>query len=399
MADTHFRNHQQESSRLRLALNDIEAKAGIRESLENFEIYHGNNDLRRLYFSVRDKELRKELISAQRDLWRQLDGYTPARILDAEQELRALELKGFSPPWIVPVLIVAFAVWAGWSLATTPGALAGAMAGFFMGSAYIGRSRNDRDKAVMIARNELDELKEERKKEQRPLGISFIFSEQEEESGGEDEGSQPEPDIHWYARLGRSDLVKQEIDRGVSVELKNDEDWGSRPLHRAAANGNSDTVRVLLEAGADPAAPNKLHGFTPLHSAAAAGCAECVMMLMDAGSPVDARDNYESLPVHRAAESGDADTIRALIVQGADIASVEGQFGSMPLHQAAHKGQIESVKVLLELGADPSAANFHGVAPLDFARMGKGKNFERVADMLRGAGGIGRSTESDEVEK
>ena len=372
------------------ALNDIETRAGVRESHENFEAYHGKSELRRLYFSVRDKELRKELIAAHRELMQHADGYTPSRILDAEQELRVLELKGFSPPWVLPTLIVALAVWAGWSLATMPGALAGAVASFFMGSAYIGSARNDRDRTLAIARSELDALKEARQKEQRTYGISFGFSEQEEESGGEDEGSQPEPDIHWFARLGRSDLVKREIDAGVSVELENNEDWGSKPLHRAAANGNFETVRVLLDAGANPAASNKLHGFTPLHSAAAAGCVESAMMLMDAGSPMEARDNYECLPLHRAAENGDPDTIRAFITWGADVKSVEGHFGATPLHQAVNKGQIEAVKVLLELGADPSAANFHGVTPLDFASMGNGKNFEHIATMLRDARVVGR---------
>lgn len=388
MTDTNFQAHQRETERLLARVYETETKAGIREAHAAFNEASSNNALRRLYFSVRDNELRKELITRYRTLMRHEDGYTRSRLLDAEQDLRSLELKVFSPPWVVPAILVAVAVWAGWAFAGMPGAMAGAVAGFFLGNAYIGERRNVREREVAYAKAEIDELRDEQKMDQEYFGNRYVFSEQEEDSGSEDEGAQPEPDIHWFSRLGDADLVKGEIDKGVSVDSENNESWGSRPLHRAADNCNPGVVRVLLDAGADPKAANRLHGFTPLHSAAAAGCAEVVRLLLEAGSPADAKDKYDYLPLHRAAESGDAETIRLLVGAGTSVEAEGGPYRKRPLHDAAQAGHVDAVRTLLELGADPSAGNSDGVTPLDFASYGEGARFDETAAVLKAAGGV-----------
>lgn len=388
MSDANFQAHQRESHHLRERLFALEAKAGIRDEPERFNEANRDNDLRRLYFSVRDKELRKELIAQYRDLLRHADGYTPSRILDAEQEHRALELKGFSPPWAGPAAVVTFAVWVGWSVAAIPGALAGAVAGFFVGNAYIANQRNAHLREIAAAKAEVDELKEERKKEERPFGNPLLFSEQEEQSGGEDEGPQPEPDIHWFSRAGWASLASKEIEKGASVEAENNESWGSKPLHRAAANCNANVVKVLLDASANPNAINRLHSFTPLHSAAAAGSAEAAKMLIEAGASVEARDRYGFQPLHRAAEGGDPESIRLLATAGAGIESLADDTNRRPLHLAARAGHAEAIEALLALGADPSPVNSHGATPLDLASWGEGKRFERAMAALRTAGGI-----------
>lgn len=387
MSDANFRAHQREADRLRAELKELEAKAGVAEEHERFNEANRDNDLRRLYFSVRDKELRKELIAKYRDFLRHADGYTPARQRDAEHELRSIELKGFSPPWAWPSAIVAGAVWIGWSFAALPGALAGAVAGFFAGNAYVSDRRNAYQREIAAAKAEVDDLAKERTREAHVFGNPLVFSDNEEQSGCEDEGPQPEPDLHWFSRAGWTSLVAKEIAKGVNLEAENDEAWGSRPLHRAAASGNADIVKMLLDAGANPHATNRLHSFTPLHSAAAAGSAECVKLLLAAGSSAEAVDRYGSLPLHKAVDSSDADAVRTLLDAGSPIEAIGDAYGSHPLHIAAKLGNVEVVELLLARGADPSATNKHGVSPLDFASYGVGSKFEKVMELLTRAGG------------
>jgi ankyrin repeat protein len=55
------------------------------------------------------------------------------------------------------------------------------------------------------------------------------------------------------------------------------------PLHSAAAGGHAEIVRLLLEHGADPNAPQD-GGATPLHSAAQNDDRESVEALLEAGA-------------------------------------------------------------------------------------------------------------------
>ena len=56
-----------------------------------------------------------------------------------------------------------------------------------------------------------------------------------------------------------------------------------RPLHSAVASRDRESVRALLEAGAEPNVVQQ-GGFTPLHGAAHAGDAEMVRLLIAHGA-------------------------------------------------------------------------------------------------------------------
>ena len=86
-----------------------------------------------------------------------------------------------------------------------------------------------------------------------------VFSLTEEDSGGADEGPPPEPDIHWLARLGDVEGVRQQLASGVSIELENSPEWGSRPLDfalgAAPGAGREATIHHLSRLGAVRAEP------------------------------------------------------------------------------------------------------------------------------------------------
>lgn len=115
---------------------------------------------------------------------------------------------------------------------------------------------------------------------------------------------------------------------------------GFTPLHLAAFRGHAETVRALLERGADPEAMSR-HRFVkvrPLHTA----CALDVSV-------------------------ENPDVVRALLEHGADPNGRNGEGGATPLHNAAQSGSAELVRLLLEHGADRHARTDDGKTPADVA--------------------------------
>lgn len=98
---------------------------------------------------------------------------------------------------------------------------------------------------------------------------------------------------------------------------------GFHPLGLAAFFRRKDVLALLLERGADVAAParNKL-AVTALHSAVATDAGpvdhDIVRMLIDAGAPVNAPHLGGGTPLHTAAFTGDARSARMLLERGAD---------------------------------------------------------------------------------
>ena len=56
--------------------------------------------------------------------------------------------------------------------------------------------------------------------------------------------------LHLAAASGNADVVKILLDRGADVNAKESE-WGQTPLMFAAAQNRADAIRVLLARGAD----------------------------------------------------------------------------------------------------------------------------------------------------
>jgi ankyrin repeat protein len=129
-------------------------------------------------------------------------------------------------------------------------------------------------------------------------------------------------------------------------------------IHTAAASGDLNKVRALLEA--DPTLlESKDEGrSTPLLSACAAQRADVANFLLDKGADVKARDRFQMTPLHRASysyiQAQDLALIRRLIDNGADV-NARGYNGLIPLHQAAQSGGIAVAMLLMDHGADVNA--------------------------------------------
>ena len=123
------------------------------------------------------------------------------------------------------------------------------------------------------------------------------------------------------------------------------------PLVDAASRNDADTVRSLLQSGADV---NEAQGdgMTALHWASETGNAEVARMLLYAGSNLEAGTrigNYT--PLHIASRNGHTAVVAALIEAGADVNAVTTNSGATPLHLAAASGNAEAVDRLIAAGA------------------------------------------------
>jgi len=77
-----------------------------------------------------------------------------------------------------------------------------------------------------------------------------------------------------------------------------------------------------------------VHSRTPLHDAVRTGSEDTVRRLIDAGADVNAVDEDGRTPLHDAARTSSGYTIRKLIDAGADVNAVDKD-GRTPLHDAA----------------------------------------------------------------
>ena len=105
-------------------------------------------------------------------------------------------------------------------------------------------------------------------------------------------------------------------------------------LHKAAREGDADRVRELLDAGADVNVRNadkQRLQYTPLHWAAYYGHLEIAEILISRGADLDADDPYYSTPLYLAAEQGYPEVVEFLISKGAKVNVKSSRSGYTPV--------------------------------------------------------------------
>lgn len=155
------------------------------------------------------------------------------------------------------------------------------------------------------------------------------------------------------------------------------EDANWTPLHVAAARGDREACRALLEAGAHVNASSEAN-WTPLLAAVERGDVEMCRLLLACGASVHARDvEGRSILCNMGRHAG-AELVQLLVEAGADVnanddvlwtAALRGQgevYDALaaagarlscgtPLHAAAALGRVEECKRLIENGEDVNA--------------------------------------------
>ena len=121
---------------------------------------------------------------------------------------------------------------------------------------------------------------------------------------------------------------------------------GATALLLAAEVNNTEAVRVLLNAGADPRITTE-QGMTPL--------------IMASGGGTDIQ--RARAPEERAMA---IDTVKLLVEHGVDINAV-GQYGWTALHQASYQGLTDVIEYLVSKGAGINEMDAFGQTPLSIS--------------------------------
>ncbi|MCC6444967.1 MAG: sigma-70 family RNA polymerase sigma factor [Armatimonadetes bacterium] len=165
--------------------------------------------------------------------------------------------------------------------------------------------------------------------------------------------------LHRAVEAGRLDIVSFLLDSGAEIDAASGQGggygtFGFKPIDLAiwrntwSRRGNFLLAGYLLARGA---------AYT-ITIAAAAGDLERVRLLLDA-NPASANESQPSgkRPLSAAAEHGHREIVRLLLERGANPNLPESRAcpQGFALYAASQRGDLETAKLLLEYGADPNA--------------------------------------------
>jgi ankyrin repeat protein len=155
----------------------------------------------------------------------------------------------------------------------------------------------------------------------------------------------PERDVFEAAALGEAGRVTElvEADPGLVNAYAPD---GFYPLGLAAFFGQEEVVPILLAHGADVTqwAENAIR-VQPLHAAAAGGDAEIARLILDAGAPVNQAQSGGYTALHAAAFHGNRELAELLLDRGGDRSATLDD-GRTPADVAREKGHADIAALL-----------------------------------------------------
>jgi hypothetical protein len=168
-------------------------------------------------------------------------------------------------------------------------------------------------------------------------------------------GMQP---LHIAAEDGKYEIARLLVEKGANVNRQNDS--GYTALHYVISRGwvygstKLNFVRFLLNHNATPntkiypevgffARHRDMQGWTPLHTAAANGETDIVRLLLERGARRNATDAQGMTPLHRAATRGRHDAVNELLRFGAHV-NVRSKNGKTPV-DVAHTKNIKNMLI------------------------------------------------------
>ncbi|KAL2486577.1 Ankyrin repeat family protein [Abeliophyllum distichum] len=170
------------------------------------------------------------------------------------------------------------------------------------------------------------------------------------------QNSAGETTLYIAAEYGYFELVREMIKYydlvAAGIKAKN----GFDALHIAVKQGDSEVVKVLMEAHPELSMTVDAANTTALHTAAIQGNIEVVNYLLESNSSLAtiARSNGKTV-LHSAARNGHVQVVRALLSKDPEITKRTDKKGQSALHMAVKGQNIEMVEELIN--ADPSSIN------------------------------------------
>ncbi|NIO29795.1 MAG: hypothetical protein GTO29_14720 [Candidatus Latescibacteria bacterium] len=175
-------------------------------------------------------------------------------------------------------------------------------------------------------------------------------------------------EIHRAIEAGDVARVKQILKSDPrAVNHQDNNQFRDLPIHVAAATGNIEIARLLLEAGADIDGGDSDNS-TALGVAAMRKHGEMVAFLIEQGADINRRDRKADCPLSFAVYGRDEAIIQQLLDAGADL-YFRNPNGETLLHISCQRGVRGLVEHLLDNHAEIDARSANGGTPLGYAAM------------------------------
>lgn len=206
------------------------------------------------------------------------------------------------------------------------------------------------------------------------------------------------PVLHLATSYGYVESMRALLDAGADIKGLDSEGW--QPIHIAVNHGMCEAILLLVSRGADPNAQIEViqgsvngdfgeedfeieYGQCGMHWASHVEDPEdgvkVVEALASVGGIVDVKTSLGKLPIHWATCLNNIPVVTKLVELGSDIDAWDGEFNT-PLVWASRLGRKDMVFKLLELGANPHKTARNGCSALFWAEQ---LFWEDIADELR----------------
>ena len=159
-------------------------------------------------------------------------------------------------------------------------------------------------------------------------------------------------ELGWNRR--ETSAVREALYRGDRAAAEAAAAGAELDVFDAAALGQAERLRELLDADAALVQTLSDDGFTPLHLACFSGDAEAVRLLIERGAPLErlAEAPFARVrPLGTAVFAGQVESTRILLEAGADPNGVDDSGEHRPLQTAEANGNEELARLLREHGA------------------------------------------------
>ena len=224
--------------------------------------------------------------------------------------------------------------------------------------------------------------------------------------------------LMWALSERQAPVVEELVKAHADVQLASK--TGFTPLMFAAQQGDADSTRIMLRAGAKPNVAQPKTGLTPLMIASAMAKAQAADLLLENGADPNAMDTNGYAPLHRVVRDSDYGIdmerkdavliiVKSLLKHGADpnlrikqdkekiaaeIKAGANAFygkrttvtvteivlqGATPLLLAAEVNNLDVIKTLVEAEADPNIPTEQGTTALMMAS-GAGTDVQRARE-------------------